>query len=412
MPGKTLGIILAGGQGSRLNPLTRERAKPAVPFGGTYRIIDFVLANFLNSAMRKILVVTQYAPDSLYEHVQNFWAPLMGFGESINLVSPKMRHEHEFMYRGTADAVWQTWGSIVDRRPNVERVAIFGGDHIYKMDISQVVRYHSSKKSAFTICVEVVPVETAAEQLGVLRVDTSNRILEFVEKPKLEDVPHIPDRKGWCYASMGNYVAEVDVLGKILSDDASRTDSSHDFGRDIIPEIRKRGLPIYAYPFHLNEIEGEQGHYWRDVGTLAAYHAASTDLLDFVPRLNLRNENWKIPTYPPNQPSAMTLGTDVASIHTSAAGGTIVHNARTYWSILGRNNRVEQGASVENSILFDDVTVGKGARIRFIICDKEVVIPRGTTIGYNRQEDEARGFTIEPLNDNEWLSVIPKRYRF
>ncbi len=412
MPHNTIGVILAGGQGSRLDPLTRHRAKPAVPIGGKYRIIDFVLANFFNSNIRKLLVMTQYAPASLSQHIQTFWIPLTGFGESIEVMSPKMRSEDESRYVGTADAVWQNWDTISSKRYDAEYVAIFGGDHIYKMDISQVVAYHKAKNSAFTICVDMVRVEVAAKQLGVLQVDANNRIIAFLEKPPIEDIPHISDRPGWCYASMGNYIGDIHSLKEILAADAADEDSEHDFGKNVIPRMHAKGMRLYAYPSTLNEIEGQPVFFWRDVGTLQAYYKTCMEMLEFVPPLNLNNTHWPVPTYPDNLPSARFLGTDVHTAHVSTAGGVVVDDAQVHWSSLGRNVFVQKGAVVRGSHLFDGVVVSHGATLRNVICDKDVNIPANHSIGFDRAAD-AQNFHTEDLNGHgEWITVIPKGYVF
>jgi glucose-1-phosphate adenylyltransferase len=409
---KTLGIILAGGQGSRLAPLTQSRAKPAVPFG-KYRIIDFVLANFFNSGIRDMIVVTQYAPMSLSEHVQSCWQPMIGFGDSLVVASPQMRHEEEFKYLGTADAVWRNRELITKRRYDPEQIAIFCGDHIYMMDISQVVRYHIDKRSEFTVCVDVVPVRVAAGALGVLRVDTANRILEFLEKPLLENIPEIPGRKGFCYASMGNYIAHTKVLWEVLENNAVNTDSSHDFGKDIIPLLHRAGKKMYAYPLHLNEIEGQNETYWRDVGTLSAYYMSVLGMLEYVPALNLENPAWPIPSRPDYLPSARILGGNARVIHGAMSGGVVIDDALVAWSMIGRSVRVKKRAEVKDSIVFDNVEVGEGARLQRVICDKCVRIPPGTSIGYSREEDVSRGFHVEALGDAcEWLTIVPEHCEF
>lgn len=407
----TIAVVLAGGRGKRLQPLTLDRAKPAVHFGKN-RIIDFVLANFFNSGLRKIVVVPQYAPKSLYEHIQRFWIPLTGMGESITLVPPKMRYDDEAQYLGTANAVWQNWDTLTSEWYNADLAAIFGGDHIYTMDVSQVVKFHRKRSSALTICVDVVPIAMAAGQLGVVQVDTSNRIIGFIEKPPHGRVPEIPDRPGYCYASMGNYIADMRALGPILAEDAQNTASEHDFGKDIIPLMHARNFPLYAYPFHLNEISGQEVHFWRDVGTLGMYYAASNEMLEFVPKLNLNNPRWPIPTFPDNLSPARFLGERVHVSHISTAGGVVVDDASVTWTTLGRRAHVQKGANIHASILFDNVTVGHGAQLLRVICDKHVVIPPDVRVGFDRAQDEDRGLHVEHLSDTETITVIPKRYTF
>lgn len=410
---ETACVVLAGGQGARLKSLTKDRAKPAVYFAGKYRFIDFVLANFINSGLRRrIFVVTQYAPQSLYQHIEKFWIPLCGFGESIMLTPPKMRSEEELRYMGTADAIWQNWKMLADKRFGAKRVAIFSGDHVYQMNITQVIDFHSAKGSGFTICVERVTVATAAGELGVLKVDADNRVIDFVEKPPFGEVPEIPGDPGYCLASMGNYIACTEVLGPILAEDAADVSSKHDFGKNVIPMMLARGLPLYAYPFHQNVIEGMEGHYWRDVGTLRAYYEASMETLEYVPKLNLDNPLWPIPTFPDNLASARFLGNDVKVQFTSASGGVVVDDAFVSWSVLGRRVMVKKGAGVENSILFGDVEVGHGVRLQRVICDKRVVIPSNKQIGFDKASDDSYGFHIEDLGNGQWLTVIPKDYQF
>lgn len=410
MPDKTLGIILAGGQGSRLAPLTIDRAKPAVPYG-KYRIVDFVLANIVNSNIRHALVLTQYAPQSLYTHIQEFWSRMTGYRDSIVIAPPKMRSEEEQRYDGTANAVWQNWDMVLRELYCAERVAIFGGDHIYVMNVSQVVEYHTRKESAFTICVDEVTADEAADTLGVLQVDAENRVIAFVEKPPRGEVPEIPGRKGFCYASMGNYIANTDVLGTTLRLDATNELSSHDFGRDIIPAMLARDMHVYAYPFHLNTIPGQDVPYWRDVGTLQSYYAACNEALWYVPPLNLANIAWPIPSCPDYLPGARILGDHAYTAFVGMAGGVVIDDARVTWSSLGRRVMVRKGAVLHGCHLFDNVDVGAGAQLRHVICDKHVTIPPGTHIGYSREADVAR-FHVESLNENQWLTVIPEHYTF
>ncbi len=411
MPEKTLGIVLAGGQGSRLAPLTDARAKPAVPFGKN-RIVDFVLANVVNSNIRHILVLTQYAPQSLYSHIQQFWIPMLGYRDSITITPPKMRSVDEQRYVGTANAVWQNWDMVQRERYTAERVAIFGGDHIYMMDVSQVINYHRKKESVFTICVDVVTVEEAANALGVLEVDENNRVIGFVEKPPQDEVPEIPNKKGFCYASMGNYIAETDLLGTVLQRDADDTESSHDFGKDIIPALIAHNRDVYAYPFDLNKIPGQDVPYWRDVGTLQTYYAACNEALQYVPPLNLANPAWPIPSCPDYLPEARVLGEYAHTAFMGTSGGVVIDDASVRWSRLGRRVMIRKGAVLHGCHLFDNVDVGEQSILRYVICDKHVRIPPNTLIGLDRVQDDARGFHTEVLDANTWLTVIPEHYTF
>jgi glucose-1-phosphate adenylyltransferase len=407
MTNRTCAVILAGGCGKRLNLLTKHRAKPAVPFGGVYRIIDFVLTNFINSGLRrKVFVVIQYAPASLSTHIQNFWIHLMGWRESIEVLQPKMRTESEERYSGTADAVFQNWDSICKDKDD-KRVAIFSGDHVYVMDVSQMIKFHKANRSEFTICANIVSIEDAAENLGVIKVDTNNRIIDFVEKPLLHEVPEIPNKKGFCYASMGNYIAEISNLQRYLVNDSLDPLSEHDFGKNIIPTMLKNGLPLYAYPFSDNLIENQEGCYWEDVGTLPKLFKANLETLHFVPPLNLNNEKWPIPI----NPDARILGEDAKVIHSSLSSGVVVDDALVRWSTIGPNVTIEKRASVITCQIFEKVVVGHDSYLKNVICDKNVIFPPNTVVGVNRDDDDKHFYT-ESLNDIEWITVIPKNYKF
>lgn len=409
MTKKTIGVVLAGGQGSRLKGLTSHRAKPAVPFAGKYRIIDFVLGNFFNSGIKRLLVLTQYVPHSLGSHIQTHWAPLMGWNEYINVLPPKLKSATDNLYQGTADAVYQNWEPIVTSK--AKRVAIFGGDHIYKMDLSQMGTAHRKNNADFTICCEIVPVDLARGNLGVLEVDESHRVIGFEEKPM--EPKEIPGRPGYVFASMGNYLANTSFLGPILETDADDPSSEHDFGKDIIPKIISTSS-VYAYPLSENEIEGEVGHYWRDVGTLPAYLEASMNLCEHLPELNLYNEEWQIPTYPDNLPAAKFVGKNDGTGFTRfsmISGGCVIDDAQILWSILGRSNRIGEHSVIEGSVLFDQVTLGRNVHLRNVICDKEVSIPDNMRIGYDRGDDTYFGLHTENFGDG-WLTVIPKRHQF
>lgn len=406
-----IGVILAGGAGSRLLPLTAERAKPAVPFACKYRIADFVIQNFLHSDIRKMVLLAQYCPGSLVRHVSEFWIPLMGLGGSLLPLGPKMRITDEEKYSGTADAVWQHLDTIAGRQFGARYAAVFGADHIYKMAVDQVVDYHKEKNSVLTICAHVVPVEQAANAFGVLVTDRHNRVVTFLEKPKLEDIPHLRGRPGYCLASMGNYIWNMDTLVEELSLDANDFNSSRDFGKDILPKMHARGIPIYVYPSDLNIIDGQPEFFWRDVGDLNQYFTAQMEMLRKIPPLNLIHNAWKMATFPDGLPAARYLGTNTL-IQSNTAGGVILEDAHLSWTSVGRSVIVHPGAHLEDSHFFDDVEVGFNVKTRKVICDKEVFIPDNEEIGFDHLGDFARGMDISWLNENEWITVIPKGYKF
>jgi glucose-1-phosphate adenylyltransferase len=391
---RVLALVLAGGKGARLEPLTRDRAKPAVPFGGVYRIIDFTLSNCINSGLRRMLVLTQYKAASLDRHIGLGWRFLCReLDEFIDVLPPQQRID-EHWYQGTADAVYQNIYSIEKSRPDL--VLILSGDHIYKMDYSEVVQDHIDHQADCTIgCIPVDLKE--ASQFGVMEVDKSQRVLKFLEKPAQADP--MPDDPNRCLASMGIYVFNASFLFDQLCRDATVTDSSHDFGRDIIPTIIETHR-VRAFPFR--DRNSGNSRYWRDVGTLDAYYEANMDLVAVEPQLNLYDQAWEIRTYhPPLPPPKFVFAQFGGS--TSRAGmaldsmispGTIISGGRVERSILSPNVRVNSWARVEDSILFEGVTVGRHAKIRRAIIDKGVAVPEGAEVGYNLELDRARGFTV------------------
>ena len=389
-----LAVVLAGGRGSRLEPLTRDRAKPAVPFGGNYRIIDFALSNCVNSGIRRMLVLTQYKAMSLDRHINLGWRHFFcrELGEFIDVVPPQQRID-EHWYQGTADAVYQNIYTIEKERP--EYVVILAGDHIYKMDYQQMVQYHQQNNADLTIGALRVPQETA-RQFGVMQVDDTDRIVGFVEKP---DVPEtIPGDPGYCLASMGIYVFTARFLFEQLCQDATRITSKHDFGRDLIPSIINTQR-VFAFPFRDENRKGTA--YWRDVGTIDAYYEANMDLVSVDPQLNMYDERWPIRTYHRNYPPPKFVfgrrGGDDRCGHAMdsiVCQGSIISGGEVDNCILGTNVRVNSYANVEGSILFDGVDVGRHARIRRAIIDKRVRVPAGIQIGFDADEDRARGFTV------------------
>ncbi len=416
-----LGMILAGGEGTRLAPLTSERAKPAVPFGGKYRIIDFVLSNFVNSGIDSIFVLTQFKSQSLMEHIINGWniASTQVRGRFIVPVPAQMQTEDRTWYRGTADAIYQNLHLIEDFRP--DQVAVFGGDHIYRMDISQMVDFHIEKNAIATVAAIPVPIEEA-NQFGIIEVDEEWRIVGFQEKPK--DPKPMPTDPKMCLASMGNYIFDTPSLLKLLKTDHTTKTSAHDFGKDVIPSLvgTKR---LFAYNFYNNVIPGQTGSnkpYWRDVGTLKAYFEANMDLRDTKPQLDLYNTKWPIYNYHYSLPPAKFVHNKEVdkhgltrigkAINSIVCDGCIVSGSTVTNSVLFNQVFVHSYATIHNCILLNDVDIGEHCRIRNAIIDKHNRLPQGTIIGYDRAEDAKRYCVIDldPDEDGnpQWLTVIPK----
>ena len=387
---RVLGIVLAGGKGTRLYPLTKERAKPAVPFGGKYRIVDFVLSNFINSGIHSIYVLTQFKSQSLLQHLSDGWQ----FGgllkdQFIIPVPAQMRSEGETWYRGTADAIYQNVNLIEQSDPHL--VAIFSADHIYRMNIIDMVEYHEQKRSQITVA--AIPVERRfATEFGVIETARDGRIVGFHEKRA--DAPTIPGDPDRVFASMGNYVFSARTLLREIHADAAREDSTHDFGRDILPSLVNR-VDMFAYDFQANLIPGEAPGapaYWRDVGTLDAYYEAHMDLRAVSPALNLYNREWLLRTASyPDPPAKFTFddeGRRGHAIDSIVSGGCILSGGVVRHSVLFRGVRVHTGAVVEDCVILDNCDVGRRARIRHAILDKNVRIPEGTTIGYDLERDK------------------------
>lgn len=390
-----LTLILAGGKGTRLEPLTRDRAKPAVPFGGLYRIIDFPLSNCLNSNLRKILVLTQYKARSLDRHLNlgwNFLSPQLD--EYVEVLPPQQRID-EHWYKGTADAIYQN--IYVIEKANPKYIVILAADHIYKMDYSEMIRLHIERGSDLTIGCIPVPVNEA-NQFGVLDVDANDRITTFVEKP--ENPPEIVGNPGFSLASMGIYVFTASSLFELLFEDAVRKNSSHDFGKNIIPNIISR-LNVHAFRFQ--DKNKKSVPYWRDVGTLDAYYQANMDLVGIDPVLNLYDTEWPIRTFQPQFPPPKFVFNDEGTRGKSRRGeahdsiicqGSIISGGSVSRSILSSGVRVNSYATVDDCILFEGVNVGRHSRIRRAIIDKNVQLPPDTVIGYDIEEDRKRGFTV------------------
>ncbi len=388
-----LAVILAGGKGTRLEPLTRDRTKPAVPFGGAYRIIDFTLSNCLNSGLRQMLVLTQYKAASLDRHINLGWHFLCPeLGEFITTLPPEQRIG-EHWYQGTADAVYQNIYTLERTRP--EHVVILSGDHIYQMDYSQMIREHIETDADATIACIPCAIEEAS-RFGVMQVDESGRIIDFAEKP--ENPKPMPGDPTQAMASMGIYVFKAGFLFNELDRDATEAGSSRDFGKNVIPSIIDTRL-VRAHAFADNN---GKARYWRDVGTLDAYYEANMDLISVDPQLNLYNRAWPIRTYNgPNPPAKFVfdqfesdpprIGRAMDSI---VCSGTIVSGGTVSNSILSPLVRVSSYATVENSILFEGVEVGRHAKIRNAIIDKHVVVPEGAEIGFDAEQDRANGYQV------------------
>jgi glucose-1-phosphate adenylyltransferase len=390
-----LTLILAGGKGTRLDPLTRDRAKPAVPFGGLYRIIDFTLSNCINSDLRRIYVLTQYKARSLDRHIMAGWGFLSRELEEYVEVLPPQQRIDEHWYKGTADAIYQNIYSIEKAEPNY--ILILAGDHIYKMDYGDMIRAHLDRKADLTIGCIPVPIREGSS-FGILHADAQDRVIRFQEKPR--EPPPMPDDANMCLASMGIYVFTSRPMYELLCQDATRPGSDHDFGKNIIPAMIENHRVLV---FRFRDKNRKAIPYWRDVGTLDAYYQANMDLIEIDPVLNLYDKEWLIRTYQPQLPPPKFVFSDEGHRDHARRGeahdsmvcqGCIVSGGHVRRSILSPNVRVNSYALVENSILFDGVDVGRHCRIRRAIIDKDVKIPPNSTIGYDLEHDRQRGFTV------------------
>ncbi|MGR8979873.1 MAG: glucose-1-phosphate adenylyltransferase [Gammaproteobacteria bacterium] len=383
----TIALILAGGRGSRLMNMTDWRAKPAVPFGGKFRIIDFPLSNCLNSGIRKIGVLTQYKADSLIRHLQNGWSFLSGeFGEYVHIMPAQQRHGEDSWYKGTADAVFQNIDILRARNP--EFILVLAGDHIYKMDYAAMIADHVKRKADLTIgCIEVSLKEATA--FGVMGVDENRRVKSFVEKPA--NPPVMPGRTDTALASMGIYVFNAGFLFEQLIKDADTTKSGHDFGKDIIPSVIGKYV-VNAYPF-LDLQSGLQS-YWRDVGTIDAYWAANMELIGVKPDLNLYDTSWPIWTYQEQTPPAKFVFDEDdrrgQAVDSMVSGGCIISGSTVRHSLLFSNVRVNSYTTVEDTIVLPQANIGRNCRITKAIIEKGCEIPEGTIIGEDREEDEKK----------------------
>ena len=381
-------MVLAGGVGERLYPLTKERAKPAVYFGGPYRIIDFTLSNCINSGLRRIFIALQYKSLSLSRHLRMGWSVVADeLGEFIEILSPQKR-VGDHWYLGTADAVYQNLYSIL--RENPKQLIVLSGDHVYKMDYAKMLRSHMERGAAATLGVLDVPSEEAS-RFGVLEVGDSDRITGFLEKPK-----HLPPG-GTVLASMGIYIFDMSVLVPALEESSRKPETSHDFGKDIIPELIAQS-PVYAYRFY--DENKKAGKYWRDIGTLDAYYEANMDLCHVNPEFNLYDPEWPMRTYQVQAPPAKFVFADEGrrcgqALDSIISAGCIISGSRVSGSVLCPNVRVHSFCDVSDSILMPGVRVGRHARIRGAIIDRDVFIPRAARIGYNEEEDRRRHTVTE-----------------
>ncbi len=402
----TLTLILAGGQGERLKPLTVHRAKPAVPFGGAYRIIDFTLSNCIHSGLRRIHVLTQYRARSLEEHIRFGWNFLPRRLEQFISVRPPHHQGTSSWYTGTADAIYQNIDTIEDEKP--EFVCVLSGDHIYKMDYGSMLRQHLETGAALTIGAVKIP-SSEAERFGVFECDAERRVASFTEKRA--DAPQIPGEPGYCYGSMGIYIFETQELIRRLREDAELGDkSSHDFGKDIIPRMIG-DCPIFAHDFV--DQDGSDVPYWRDVGTIDAYYDSNLDLCSVAPQFNLYDRGWPTYTLWHNEPPAKTVfdedgGRRAEVVDSLLCPGVVVSGARVRRSILSNAVSVDERSEIEGSILFAGVSVGKRAKVRRAILDKWIRVPDGETIGVDRELDLERGFTVT----DSGITVVPHSFKF
>ncbi len=396
-PPKVLALVLAGGKGERLMPLTEVRSKPAVPFGGNYRIIDFVLSNFYNSGIAAIHVMVQYRSQSLIEHLRRAWRIGDGDRQFVTVVPPQMNLRRGW-YEGTADAVYHNLNLIQDASPDV--VAVFGADHIYRMDLRQMLRFHLDRQADVSVAALPMPL-ASAQGFGVIEVDRNDRIIGFEEKPpEPKSMPTRPDR---ALSSMGNYLFNTDVLLRALSDDADRG-GTHDFGRDILPRLLHEER-VMAYNFRDNEIPGlhyyEEPAYWRDVGTIPAYWQANMDLLGETPLNDLRNTEWPI-----RGESSRGLPASLVNCyvdHALIGEGSRVIEADIRRCVIGRHVKIEPGAQIEDSVILDHTSIGAKARLRRVVIDRGNAIPAGSVLGH----DETTAVPLPGVTASG-LTVVPK----
>ncbi len=401
----TIAMVLAGGKGERLSPLTLRRAKPSVAFGGKYKIIDFVLSSLFNSGIKKVYILTQYRAYSLNKHIRESWGKWTGLGEFYVDISPETSSESEEWFKGTADAILQYLRFV--ESTDADYVAVFGGDHIYKMDITQMINFHRKNKADITIAALEIPV-VEASRFGIFSVDEESRVNDFAEKPVVPEL--IPGRET-CYASMGNYIFPTRKLIEVLQE-AKKSHADLDFGKHVIPMMLANGDRIYAYNFNDNVVPGmkkEERGYWRDVGTLDSYYEANMDLINVSPQLNLYNYKWPILTNQGNLPPAKTVFDNEdrrgQNIDSYVCAGCITSGGTVRRSIIGPRCKINSFSLVEDSILFENVTVGRNVKLRKTIIDKNVVIPDGSTIGYDQEADRSHGYTVTESG----IVVVPRQ---
>ena len=402
-------ILLAGGVGERLSPLTKERAKPAVYFGGPYRIIDFTLSNCINSGLRRIFIALQYKSLSLSRHIRLGWNVIAEeLGEFIEILPPQKRVS-EHWYLGTADAVYQNLYSITRESPS--HVIILSGDHVYKMDYAKMLRFHVEQNADVTLATIEVPVADG-RRFGIVSVDEADRVIDFLEKPA--NPPGVPGSPDVALASMGIYIFRADVLVRALDEDAAKADSQHDFGKNIIPALI-HSAPVFSYRFY--DENKKAAKYWRDVGTLDAYFEASMDLCQVNPEFNLYDPEWPLRTYMPQAPPAKFVFAEEGrrcgqALDSIISGGCIISGSRVSGSILCPNVRVHSFCEIEQAILMPGVRVGRHARLRRTIVDRDVLIPRGALIGFEAEEDRRRhtitdnGIVIVTAEDEPLIGPI------
>ncbi len=405
MKDKTLTFILAGGVGSRLYPLTAKRSKPAVPFGGKYRIIDFTLANCLHSGLRRILVLTQYKSHSLNKHLRDGWSIFNPeLGEYITPV-PAQMNRGEHWYQGTADAIYQNLNLL--ERSDAQYTLILSGDHIYRMDYEAMLKVHEERGAAVTIACMKVPIEEA-HAFGVVVADENQKIVEFEEKPEQPTPMALDPAK--ALVSMGLYVFSSELLRQVLSADQHNEKSSTDFGKDILPTLLQ-DYDVFAYKFGGEKGRVKPDRYWRDVGTIDAYYQANMDLLQAVPPLNLYQPDWPIRTYQPQSPPARTIsgnsGAEGVFINSILAGGVVNSGGTVRHSILSHDIFIDDRAEIEKAILFGRVKIGAGAKVKNCIIDNNVMVPANECIGYDLAQDRQRFMVSE-----NGIVVVPKDYNF
>lgn len=401
---RELTMILAGGKGSRLYPLSRDRAKPAVPFGGRYRVIDFVLSSFTNSGFYKIKVLTQFMSNSLNQHISMGWRLDSQLGHYVDLVPPQMR-VGETWYLGTADAVYQNINLILDE--DADYIFIFGGDHIYRMNVRQMYDYHKEKNADLTVAVVPMPISTARE-MGVLEIDKEGHIIGFEEKPK--NPRPMPGREDMALVSMGNYIFSKDILINLLNKDHHDKNSSHDFGKDVIPGMIGK-YNIFAYDFNTNtwpNMEEKERGYWCDIGTIEAYLEANLDLCNVTPKVNLYNKQWPIRTvfypYPPAKfvfASEDRMGRATDSL---VSEGCIISGGYVNRCVLSPGVRINSYVEIKDSVLMEGVEIGRRCKIQKAIIDKDVRVPSNTTIGYDLEHDKKHFHVTD-----SGIVVIPKK---